>query len=324
MFMNSSNADLGGTLFGQRFPGLDPEMAALLDRAAAAGLAPLTSLSPEAARQRVAGGNVTRDEVRQRADSDDLAIPDGPFTRVYRPASARPEVALVYLHGGGWVTGDLDYSDEICRILADRAAVTVVSADYRLAPEHPFPAAVDDALRAVDWVAQGGLGRPVRVVVAGDSAGGGLAAVCAQRHPAVTGQLLLYPALDCDVTTASYRRNSGVVLGAAEMSWFFDQYVPDTEDRTDPRFAPIRTERLEQVPDAVVVVAGHDPLRDEGAAYADALSAAGVAVDLHEFDSLPHGFLRFTSLVPAAAAAADQVGELAAELVRRSSTMEGG
>lgn len=321
MVMNSSDEGQGPGRFGDRFPGLDPDVAALLDRAASAGLAPLTTLSPTAARERVAAGNVTREEMRALASTEDVVVAGAAPMRVYRAGSSRDDVVLVYLHGGGWVTGDLDYSDEICRMIADRAATPVVSVDYRLAPEHPFPAAVDDAFAAVRWVASGGLGAPVRVVVAGDSAGGGLAAVCALHLDAVVGQLLLYPALDADVTTPSYRLNSGVILGAAEMSWFFDHYVPRESDRSDPRFAPIHAADLGVAPPAVVVVAGHDPLRDEGVAYAEALAAAGVRVQAEEFPALPHGFLRFTALVPSAAAAAERIADLAASLIREAASL---
>lgn len=314
--MSMDSAPSNGS-FSARFPRLDPDVATLLDGAAALGLPPLVSLTPAEARDRVNAGTSTRVGILKLAEANDLRIgPDGLPGRLYRPPHTRSDVVVVYFHGGGWVTGDLGYSDEICRLIAARARCWVVSVDYRLAPENAFPAAIDDALQSVSWIASGGLGRPARVVVAGDSAGGGLAAVCAQQSRSVIGQVLLYAALDTDVNRPSYQRNSGILIGVDEMSWFFDHYVPALADRTDPRFAVFRGQ-VADAPTALVVVAGHDPLHDEGLAYAEVLAEAGVDVAVREFPSMPHGFLRFTTAVPAAASAADDVAELVAELISR-------
>ena len=308
----------------ERFPGLDRDLAGMLEKAAAAGLPSIAELTPDEARERVREGDALcpagpamRTVTEQRLGPAEIPV------RRYEPADPRAPAAVVWFHGGGWVTGDLNYSDEICRLIADTAGCEVLSVDYRLAPEHRFPAAVEDGLAAVRSVATGGAGGlPRPVVLAGDSAGGNIAAVCAQQLApdpdlALAGQLLVYPVLDDDVTRDSYRRNDGLVLGPREMGWFFDQYCPPSERRS-PLFAPLRARELAALPATTIAIAGHDPLYDEGAAYARALAAAETEVTLLDYPSLVHGFLRFTGVVPAAAAAAREVAQAAARLVRRS------
>ena len=308
----------------RRFPALDRDLAGVLEQAAAAGLPSIAELTPDEARERVREGDALcpagpamRTVTEQRLGPAEIPV------RRYEPADPRAPAAVVWFHGGGWVTGDLNYSDEICRLIADTAGCEVLSVDYRLAPEHRFPAAVEDGLAAVRSVAPGGAGGlPRPVVLAGDSAGGNIAAVCAQQLApdpdlALAGQLLVYPVLDDDVTRDSYRRNDGLVLGPREMGWFFDQYCPPGE-RISPLFAPLRARDLAALPATAIAIAGHDPLYDEGAAYAQALAAAGIEVTLLDYPSLVHGFLRFTGVVPAAAAAAREVAQAAARLVRRS------
>jgi acetyl esterase len=294
-----------------RFPGLDPDIARLLEAARAAGLPPLTELEPTQLRARVSAGDALGGDGPALAEvADDVVA--GIRVRRYRPDAARTRTVIVWFHGGGWTTGDLNYSDGFCRRLAAGTGAIVQSVDYRLAPEHPFPAAVDDAMTAVRAIAGTG-----PVVVAGDSAGGNLAAVCAQQlqtEVALHAQLLVYPTLDTDVTRASYRRNDGLVLGPREMEWFFDQYVPDRADRTAPRVAPLRAASVRGLAPAVVAVAGLDPLYDEGLAYADRLRSADVPVTVLDFPSLVHGFLRYTVPAPAAAAAAEQIVAAAAQL----------
>lgn len=239
--------------------------------------------------------------------------------RRYRPLARKSAGTIVHFHGGGWVTGDLDYADATCRMLADAAGVDVVSVDYRLAPEHPFPAATDDAMAVLRWVAKRSEGLAGPVVVTGDSAGGNLAAVCAARSRAeegvdVVGQVLIYPVVDADLGRDSYTRNSGVFLGAREMQWFFDHYCPDPDARATPSVSPLRDADLSGLPPTVVVVGGHDPLFDEGVEYAERLRGCGVPVDLLHFASLPHGFLQFTGVSPAAAEAAAATVRAAAAL----------
>jgi acetyl esterase len=290
---------------------LDGDIAALLEATRAAGLKPMTELTPAELRARVKAGDPLSAGGPELARVTEQRLSTGIAGRRYEPGAIRTHVPVVWFHGGGWTTGDLEYSDGFCRLLADGLSAVVHSVDYRLAPEHPFPAAVDDAVGAVRTIARGG-----PVLVAGDSAGGNLAAICAQELRAeVQGQLLVYPVVDTDVTTGSYQRNLGYVLGPAEMTWFFDRYLPDPADRTSPRAAPLRSTSLAGVAPAVVVVAGYDPLYDEGVAYARALQAADVQVTLLDFPSLVHGFLRYTGPVAAAADAARRIVAAAADLL---------
>ena len=301
-----------GTSLATRFPGLDPAYAKLLDAARASGPPPMAGLAPGEIRQRVRAGNPLCAPGPQLRTVADVQISPWLSARRYVPLVLRTERVLVWFHGGGWIAGDLGYSDQFCRSLADGVGCEVRSVDYRLAPEHPFPAAVEDALAAVRWAAADGR----EVVVGGDSAGGNLAAVAVQDLKPeygtipglrLAGQLLVYPVLDTDRGRPSYLAYDGLVLGVAEMGWFFDQYLPREQDRSQPRAAPLRAADLDRLPPAVIAVAGRDPLRDEGVAYAERLRAAGVPLTLLEFPSLPHGFLRFTGPVPAAAAAAERI-----------------
>ena len=293
---------------------LDPELAELAAAVAASRQPPITALTPAQARARVLAGNALCSGGPNVAVRD-LEVPadGGPVVvREYLPRNTRDERVLVYLHGGGWVTGDLDYSDQACRHLAAACYATVVSVDYRLAPEHHFPAAVEDAWAVLRWAARsypsaGGL------VVAGDSAGGSLAAACAVRSrdagaPSLHGQLLVYPVLDHDLSRASYDENrDGFPMGSAAMRWFWDHYVPDESLRADPLASPLRVTSVERLPPAVIVVAGHDPLRDEAEAYAGRLVEAGVPVTVLRHPSLGHGFLRLTGRC---AAARDALAEI--------------
>jgi acetyl esterase len=230
--------------------------------------------------------------------------------RLYTPASAQaPPPLLVYYHGGGWVGGDLDTHDAPCRFLAARAGALVLSVDYRRAPEHPFPAAVDDALAAMSWAAEHAaeLGAdPARVAVGGDSAGGNLAAVVSRLAigsggPAPVLQLLLYPVTDVSQKRASYRLfGEGFLLDEPDMDWYRDRYLPDPAAVGDPRASPLIAEDVAGLPPAYVATAGFDPLRDEGEAYAERLRAAGVPVALRRHAGLIHGFAMYTTLVPEA------------------------
>jgi acetyl esterase/lipase len=293
----------------ERFPRLDRELAQLLDQARAAGQPGLAELDPSAARARVTAGDVLCSAGPSSVSGADIQLAAGLDGRLYQPERSGSGSIIVWFHGGGWVTGDLGYSDEICRLIAQSSRCPVLSVDYRLAPEHPFPAAVEDALSAVRWAARQGRGQ---VVVAGDSAGGNLAAVAASelgREPGVrlAGQLLVYPVLDTDLTRPSYAANGPVLLNAEDMKWFLRHYCPDPVQLWSPRVAPLRGPDLAGLPRTVIILAGHDPLVDEGLAYAAALRTAGVPVTVRTFESLPHGFLRFTGPVAAARAAAAEV-----------------
>ncbi|PSQ41219.1 alpha/beta hydrolase [Halobacteriales archaeon SW_12_71_31] len=254
----------------------------------------------------------------------DLAF-EGPAgevaVRLYRDVEP-PTPGVVFYHGGGWTLGTLDSAGDVCRRLARRGDCTVVSVDYRLAPEPPFPAALDDAAAALRWVAdeRDRLGVGERLSVGGTSAGGNLAAAVAlraraglpedQSWPTVAGQLLLYPVLDARAESESYRENAdGPFLTRADMAWFWENYCPSPVQRASPYAAPARAadNDLAGLPPATVVTAGHDPLRDEGLAYADRLREAGVPVDGRHEPGLAHGFLSMADAVPAADAALDAV-----------------
>jgi acetyl esterase len=247
--------------------------------------------------------------------------------RLYRPAGsvARLLPAILFFHGGGFTIGSLEGYDLPCRYLCNRTGCAVVAIDYRLAPEHKFPAAIDDALAAFRWLAREGSNfgiDPARIIVAGDSAGGTIAAVVAQqvRGEATTPclQWLMYPATDMSVEWPSHTScGEGFLLTLSDMRWFLGQYLHDPAEATDPRVSPLRTADLSGLPPALVFTAGFDPLRDEGQAYADKLVTAGVKTIHREFDSLIHGFICMRGALQAAARAMDDmVVSLRHELAR--------
>jgi acetyl esterase len=226
--------------------------------------------------------------------------------RIYVPFGKGPFPVLAYFHGGGWVIGDIESSDGFCRILTNAAGCIVISVDYRLAPEHPFPAAVDDAYHATLWVATNASsfgGDPTRIAVCGDSAGGNLAAVVAQiardcGKPALQFQLLIYPAIDAACDTPSYTENSeGYFLTRDIMQWFWNHYVQRDADRNHPYASPLRASSLAGLPPASVITAEFDPLRDEGERYAELMHAAGVPVQLIRYDGMIHGFFTMSAML---------------------------
>ena len=242
--------------------------------------------------------------------------------RLYRGAAARPGgrlPALVYFHGGGWVIGDLDTHDSLCRHLANAGRCIVVSVDYRLAPEHKFPAAVEDCFAATSWVANeaAALGiDPDRLAVGGDSAGGNLAAVVSllardRGAPELSHQLLLYPAVDCAMTHPSHDRFAeGFLLTRATMRWFYGHYLQAQQDVADWRASPLRAPEFSGVAPALVLTAGNDVLSDEGEAYARRLREHGVPVELRPFPNQIHGFLTMGKIVRAAQPALDGIAAL--------------
>lgn len=242
-----------------------------------------------------------------RVEELELPGPAGPLTaRLYVPEStAGPQPLLVYFHGGGHVLGDLDTHDQPCRFLAREIPAAVLSVDYRLAPEHPFPAAVEDARAAFSWAAEnaGALrADPDRVAIAGDSAGANLAAVVCllaadEGGPRPVFQALIYPVIDFSSRRRSYGLfGSGFFLTDEEMGWFTGHYLSSPADREDPRASPILAEDLSGLAPALVVTAGFDPLRDEGEAYAERLREAGVPVTLRRESDLVHGFINAVGL----------------------------
>jgi acetyl esterase len=238
--------------------------------------------------------------------------------RIYTPEGSTPFPVLVFFHGGGFVLCDLDTHDGTCRSLAKGAGCVVVSVDYRLAPEHPFPAGPEDCYAALRWVAEhaGELGGdPSRIAVGGDSAGGNLTAAATlmareRGGPDLRFQLLVYPVTNCDFDTDSYRENAeGYFLTTSMMKWFWRQYLPDPSQAELPLASPLRAPDLSGLPPAHVVTAGYDPLRDEGEAYAARLREAGVAVTARRHDGMFHGFFAMTGLLDAAREAMDEACE---------------
>jgi len=246
---------------------------------------------------------------------------DGPSAsirvRVYRaPNTPTPAPGILYFHGGGWVCGNLDSHDSTCRLLADSSRCVVVAVEYRLAPEHPYPAAVDDAVAAWGWIGERATElaiEPGRIGVMGDSAGGNLAAVlCLAARDAVlplpVAQGLIYPALDMEFSAASHESlATGFGLERRTMEWFRAQYAPDPSSWREPRISPLHAQDLAGLPPALVVTAGFDPLRDDGDAYAAALLRAGVAVEHRRYDDAIHGFFGM-GILPGGLARAQEIG----------------
>jgi acetyl esterase len=289
-----------------------PEIRALLDQAATSGRPPLHHQSVAQARafhdQDAAALNGPAAPV---AAVGDRVVP-GPAgelpVRVYTPEGEPPFPIVVWFHGGGWVVGTLDTYDPLCRALAAAVPAVVVSVGYRLAPEHPWPAAVEDAYAATLWASRNaaGLGGAQdRLAVAGDSAGGNLAAVVAlgardRGGPAIAFQLLVYPALDAAADTASWRDHAeGFHLTAAGMRWYWDHYLGGADGRA-PDASPLRAAFLGGLPPALVIVAEHDVLRDEGEAYAARLAGAGVAATATRYPGMVHGFFRWRAVTATA------------------------
>jgi acetyl esterase len=293
-----------------------PQAQQILDGKAASGAPPLWELSPDEGRAMVEANNALIPAGPDVESVRDTVIPSqagGLPARVYSPSSSAPGVVL-YFHGGGWVVGSLDGWDASVRGLAVASGCDVVSVDYRLAPEHVFPAAADDAYDALVWTASGlAAGRPV--VVAGDSAGGNLAAVSAIRArdfggPPIALQVLVYPVVDCDLDRRSYREYDGdeLILNRRDMIWFWDHYAPDPAARVNPYASPLRATSLTGLPPAYVVTAEHDPLRDEGFGYADRLRAARVPVEHRHYGSQIHAFFTFAGVLDDADKAVAEAG----------------
>jgi acetyl esterase len=261
------------------------------------------------------------DLIEEVARVDDRLVPsptgDIPV-RVYTPsrATAGTSGALVWFHGGGWVLGDLDTADSTCRALANRSGAVVVSVDYRLAPEHPAPAALEDCLTALAWTVENGelLGvDATKVAVGGDSAGANLAALVGQRvrddfGPEIAFQLLLFPATDLTLSHPSVEEHAtGYYLTQATMTWFVRCYLGES-DPADPSVSPLRAASFAGLPPAMVITAEFDPLRDEGEAYAAALDAAGVPTVLLRYDGQIHNFMGMGAVLEDAALALDAAG----------------
>ena len=279
---------------------LVPEYQAMLEALAAEPGPPIVEMTPEEARalyrmMRPLNEDLAVGEVTERG----VPGPAGEVPlRIYRPQASGPHPVLVYFHGGGWVIGDLDTADAACRDLCETAGCVVVSVDYRLAPEHRYPAAVDDCYAALEWVAGNGgeLGGNGRLAVAGESAGGNLAAVLSlkardEAGPEIDFQLLLYPVVDHDLSRPSYVDNgTGYILETPTMRWFWDHYCPDPASRSHPYASPLKAADHSGLPPALVMTAEFDPLRDEGNLYAETLAAAGTQAEAICCDGLVHDF----------------------------------
>ena len=288
---------------------LDPQMKNLLDAMAKAKLAAFHTLTPAGARQqmaqRVAAG--VPDPVSKVEDRT-IPGPGGTIPiRIYTPAGAGPRGALVYFHGGGWVLGDIQMTDQPCRMLANASGCVVVSVDYRLAPEHKFPAAPEDCYAATSWVSANAAALgvdPARIAVGGSSAGGNLAAAVAlmardRSGPPIAFQLLIYPATTSELTSKSQQEFAadGYILSRADMEWFWGHYLASAADRANPYACPDYAKTLRGLPAAQVITAEFDPLRDEGEAFAARLREDGVPTTLKRYDGVTHGFFGMPSLL---------------------------
>jgi acetyl esterase len=281
---------------------LDSEIAKVLEARNAANIPSFETLEPQEARRVYAAMERPRVEVPLSSVRDHrLEGPGGELAvRVYLPLAQGPFPVLVYFHGGGWVVGNLDTHDSQARGLCAGSGCAVVSVDYRLAPEHPYPAAPEDCYTAMEWVCEHadalGLDRS-RLAVGGDSAGANLATVLAlmardRQGPELRFQLLVYPATDDDFSRASCVENAeGYLLSTAAMRWFWDQYVPDRTRRSEPYCAPAKAQSHVGLPPALVITAEFDPLRDDGNAYAGLLQRSGVPTRLACYPGAVHGFL---------------------------------
>jgi len=306
---------------------VDGEIRSLLDFMASRGLPPLHEQSVEDARANMIKGRAVLAQggvELPRVEDRSFPGPAGPVpVRLYAASQGKALPMLLFFHGGGWVIGSIESHDDVCRRLARDSGCLVLSVDYRLAPEHKFPAPVEDCWAAVQWAATHGVelgGDPARLAVGGDSAGGNLAAVMTQRArdeggPALAFQLLIYPAVDDDWTRPSYAAHGqGYVLTYPGMEWFWGHYLNAPSESGDLRASPFKAESLAGLPPALVQLADCDILFDEGMAYAARLEAAGVPVTLKRYGGAIHGFYNMTVTALAREAVTDGAQALKAAL----------
>jgi acetyl esterase len=290
---------------------LDPQVKEVLDWIRQAGLPDYGDITPDVARSMFEAGSPRKEPAAgdpMRVEDREIPGPALPVpVRIYTPqAMATPLPVVLWLHGGGFVVGSLDSNDGFCRELARETGAIVVSVGYRLAPEHPHPAAVDDSFAALQWVAANAAsfgGDATRLAVAGDSAGGNLAAVCAilardAGGPKLARQILVYPATAGAPESESHTLfGDGYLLTRKSVLWFHEHHTGGEDHSQDFRFAPLVAPDLSGLAPALVIIAGYDPLRDEGMAYAHRLKEAGNPVDLLSFDGMVHGFMSLASYV---------------------------
>lgn len=304
---------------------LDPDAAAVFKAFQEAGRPPYENGTPAEARAFYLQARfVSNPDAPEMASVKAMTVP-GPAgaipVRIYKPLKLRKadgmSPCLVFFHGGGWVIGDLDSHDVVCRTLARDGETIVISVDYRLAPEHKFPAAADDAIAATNWISANAMQLEIdasRISVGGDSAGGNLAAVVAiharEHGPKIAGQLLIYPATDFRRTHPSHREpETSILLTHSVIKWFGDHYLNVAEDAEDWRASPARAASLAGLPPAYVLTAGADPLRDEGDEYATRLKDDGVAVAHTTYPGQFHGFITMGKLLPKANGALKDIGD---------------
>jgi acetyl esterase len=300
---------------------LDPQVKIILEEDAAKVLPTLVEHSAVEARKQMAELAPPVDPLLMVARVEDRKIkgPGGDIPmRLYYPEDNPPYSVLVYFHGGGWVIGDLDSHHAICHAISKTGGCLVAAVDYRLAPEHPYPAPVEDAYAATCWVAENAEAIQAdagRIAVGGDSAGGTQAAVVAimardRSGPQIALQVLIYPITDYNFETSSYLKNAdGYMLTRDLMIWFWKQYLENNEIAGHPYVSPLRADNLGELPDALVLTAQYDPLSDEGQAYARRLQEAGVSVKLTRYEGMIHGFFKMTSRLDKARQALDEVAE---------------
>src|SRR5579863_1876964 len=300
-------AILMGVFQGGYIMPLDPQAQALLQQMAAANAQPFNAQTVEENRQALKAMYTpkismpvahVKDRIVQNPGGD---IP----VRIYTPEGNGPFPVLVFFHGGGWVVGDLETHDDVCRRLTNGTSCIVVSVEYRLAPEHPFPASLEDCYAATQWVATAAdqfHGDPSRIAVGGASAGGNLAAAVAlmardKGNPPLVFQLLLYPATDFRMNTASIEENAdGYYLTKQDIIWFMHHYLSKEEDKLNPLASPLLAADLGGLPPALVITAEYDPLRDEGELYGQKLKEAGVPTTVSRYNGMIHGFVSLASI----------------------------
>jgi acetyl esterase/lipase len=282
---------------------VDPQVQFLLDQLAALDTPPINNLTPEYVRQQSRAQIAFFGEPEPIAHIENRTIlgPQGDIpVRIYTPDGSGIFPLLVFFHGGGWVICDLDTHDGLCRGLANQASCVVVSVDYRLAPEHKFPAAPEDCYAATKWVAEHAAqlhGDASRIAVAGDSAGGNLTAVISQMArdrggPPLIFQLMIYPATDFTMSSPSIDENAeGYYLTKDDMIWFTNHYLNNEDDKRNPQASPLFAANLQELPPAFIITAEYDPLRDEGEKYGQRLKEAGVPVTIHRYNGVIHGFV---------------------------------
>lgn len=300
---------------------LHPQAATFLNELKLQKIPPLEELPLETARWALVFGSKVKLAPPELARIETRTIPgpdvDELTIRIYQPVGEGQRGACLYFHGGGWVLNNIETHDDVARRLAAASGFVFVSIDYRLAPEHKYPAAIEDGYAALQWVHEHARELnidPARIAVCGDSAGGNIAAVlCLMTRdrggPPIAAQALIYPITDCDFDRPSYRDNAdGYFLTTKQMKWFWDHYVSSPAQMLEPYASPIRAASLSGLPRALIQTAEFDPLRDEGEAYAEALRAAGVPVTLRRYDGLIHAFVKRVDTFDAALEAIREVG----------------